>query len=1005
MKKFFVIILTLLLSVGSPASAAESKREFKKSRRSTGPLMSDKWYKLNNLLNEEISTIKALGKLGPRLKFRLIELYSEQIKLIKEKENAVFLASVGTKKRRKKSVYFRKSKSLFLKTQKMGLDLIKRYPRFKYKGSLFYTLALNSRDFGGDKNTEYFLINALKFTPEGLPKVHNIKTTLAEFYYNKKEYDKAIRYYTDVLANTRDEWHSKHLYNSSWCYFKKKNYNKAIELSKASFKYGNHKKYVSLRSQVLDSIGLFHIFAKRVEEGVDFYLKNEELPMRYLVKMAKKTTGEGSFKDTRFILVAALKNAKQKKQINEQIMLHLNEMEIYRTFKQYDLFYGVALALEAIHLETPLKEEENADAVTKIKSLVGFQQVRLTKNLKMDVEDHDPAKRQRVLKYFDILASFEPHNRDQYHYLQGETTYALGLYQMAASFYQKGFEFSKKNSNLKKVAVTLVKGQKAKKPSKEFLKIEAEKMKLKRKFMDSLLAVLEKDGLKKEEQNKLTKYTYENHLSYWPIDKRSRKLYSKLFNLYLGENNAKDSLRVLELYVKNYKADQEKQRAMLTLQIDFYIKKKNSDKLAYWINKLQGGYLSFKPDYIEKATLVLGGLLFQGFQKLEDAGNKEEALKGYISLYENEKYPKDIKGKSALRTSLIHLKLGQIESSLEWMNNSLLQFNNKKAFEQKDKMIAAAGRYSLLQNFKYSSILSTTLLKRFCKKKFKEKEQLYTNSVYHQLLENNLSAAMHNQKLGKRCAIKQESRDDLSLQILNFLTKNRKYKSFFKYYAKNVSNPKLKNSFTEAMLEMYWDTRYHGLKNLTLSLKTLLKKDQTNPKVSEKTRVRISQIFNFEKFEKDYKNKRFGKLDHSKKFDQPKFNKQLEANLVSLKELGEAAKPLLASGNPNVMLGVYVVLTDKTNQVVKVIQDFTPKGVPKEFVQGFKKAMQGLTRPLADQTISYKQAGVKIISKHKIFSLFNTEFGNDRFLRRKVGYRYPASYLSSPIDTSGGIKQ
>ena len=147
-------------------------------------------------------------------------------------------------------------------------------------------------------------------------------------------------------------------------------------------------------------------------------------------------------------------------------------------------------------------------------------------------------------------------------------------------------------------------------------------------------------------------------------------------------------------------------------------------------------------------------------------------------------------------------------------------------------MIAAAQRYSLLQNFKYSSILSTTLLKRFCSKKFAQKEDLYTNSVYHQLLENNLSAAMHNQKLGKKCAVKQEFQDDLSLQILNFLAKNRKYKSFFKYYATNKANPKLKSSFTEAMLEMYWDTRYHGLNNLTGSLRILLKRDQKNLQVS-----------------------------------------------------------------------------------------------------------------------------------------------------------------------------
>ncbi|MBK25822.1 MAG: hypothetical protein CME70_17615 [Halobacteriovorax sp.] len=1003
--KNLCLILTLIFSVWTSTStfSAEKKREFKKSRRSTGPLMSDKWYKLNNLLNEEIKTINALGPLGPRLKFRLIELYSEQVKLIKEKENAVFLKSIGSKKRRKKSAYFRKSRALFLKTQKMGLKLIKRYPRFKYKGSLFYTLALNSRDFGGDKNTEYFLINALKFTPKGLPKVHNIKTTLAEFYYNNKKYDKAIRYYNDVLANTRDEWHSKHLFNASWCHFKKKNYDKAIELIKNAYKYGSHKKYVSLRDQVLDSIGLFHIFAKRAPEGVEFYLTHVEKPVQYLVKMAKKTTGEGSFKDTRFILVSALKNAKAKKQTDEQIMLHLNEMEIYRTFKQYELFFNVSLALEKIHLQKPLKAEERDDAVKKIKSLVGFQQVRLTKNLKMNVEDHDPKKRKRVLKYFDILASFEPQNRDQYHYLQGETTYALGLYKMAASYYQKGFEFSKMNSNLIVKTEPTTETVK-KKPSKEFLKLEKEKLALKRKLMDSLLAVLEKEALAKKEQTKLTKYTFENHLVYWPVDKRSQKLYPKLFNLYLSEKNTTSSLRILELYVKNYKKDREKQRAMLTRQIDLHIKAKDSDRLAFWINKIQGGYLSFKPDYIEKATLVLGGLLFQGFQKLEDQGKKEEALEGYISLYNNEKYPKDIKGKSALRSSLIHLKLGDIEKSYEWMNHSLTQFNSKKAFEQKDKMIAAAQRYSLLQNFKYSSLLSTVLLKRFCAKKFKEKESLYTNSVYHQLLENNLSAAMYNQKLGAKCNISNKYQDDLALQIVNFLSKNRKYRSFFKFYSPNQKRLSLEKPFTESMLEMYWDTRYHGLTKLNSSLKRLLQQKETSSTLSKKLKTQISQIFSFEAFEKKYNNYKIGKLTLGQKFDQNLYNKELEGLLLGLKKLTENAKPLLASGNPNVMLGVYVVLTDKTAQTVKKIQAYTPNGVPKEFVQGFKNAMMGLTKPLHNQTIAYKAAGNKIISKNKIFSLYNTEFGNDRSLRRKVGFRYPASYLSSPIDTERGIK-
>ena len=48
--------------------------------------------------------------------------------------------------------------------------------------------------------------------------------SLAEHHYNNKDYKKAVKFYTPVIENQKDDWHTKHLFNLSWCYIKLKNY-------------------------------------------------------------------------------------------------------------------------------------------------------------------------------------------------------------------------------------------------------------------------------------------------------------------------------------------------------------------------------------------------------------------------------------------------------------------------------------------------------------------------------------------------------------------------------------------------------------------------------------------------------------------------------------------------------------------------------------------------------------------------------------------------------------
>ncbi|MCR9204302.1 MAG: hypothetical protein NXH75_06985, partial [Halobacteriovoraceae bacterium] len=371
-----------------------------------GTKMSKKWHHLNNLIEAEIKTIKTrVHGHGPRLRWRLIELDTERIKLIKEKENKTFLnAPFKQRKRLGKKAYFKESRSLYYKVRKDGLRILKKWPRFKYASEIYYTLALNSRDYGGDKETEKFLLRSLKFSIPNSPIIHAAKTSLAEYYYNSKKYKRAIRYYKDVLKNKDDEWYTKHNYNVSWCYVKVKNYNAAIEHAKESFFKSKDKSYINVKDQVLQSVGFFFVLAERVEEGADFYVEHVDKPGPYMIKMAKKTAEDRGYEKAYYVFNEALKNSISKKNLDEEVEIRLAQLDFYRNFKKFEQFWETTVALDKINKIKPLGDDFQIDAVEKIRSFVGYLQVRFTRNSKLKVEEYDEEDLSRIVSFFDVLS-------------------------------------------------------------------------------------------------------------------------------------------------------------------------------------------------------------------------------------------------------------------------------------------------------------------------------------------------------------------------------------------------------------------------------------------------------------------------------------------------------------------------------------------------------------------------------------------------------------------------
>ena len=86
----------------------------------------ERWKRLMALVNDEIKTIKGNKYSGAELKHRLFELYSEKIKLIRQKENEMFLkASQKSGKPIEKEKFFNTTNLVYATSWSLSFPLSK----------------------------------------------------------------------------------------------------------------------------------------------------------------------------------------------------------------------------------------------------------------------------------------------------------------------------------------------------------------------------------------------------------------------------------------------------------------------------------------------------------------------------------------------------------------------------------------------------------------------------------------------------------------------------------------------------------------------------------------------------------------------------------------------------------------------------------------------------------------------------------------------------------------
>lgn len=896
MNKLMSVALFTVFSFGAMANA---------------PKKINRWQELMNLVSQEMKILENAKRKGPELYYRMLELHSEKLKLLHEKNNKEFLEkSKVANVNKKKESFFQETRAYYQFTKNFGFKLIKDYPGTQRRAEVLYALGLNSRDYGRDNIAEKYLLETISLVKDPHHSLrHHAETALADFYYNEKRFAEAIHYYERVIKKTEDEWLTKHYFNLSWCYLKNREFDKAIKAITHSYKLSKDRVYVNIRDQVLDNVGSFYVYAGRPLEGLEFYLDNEKDPIPYLMPMAKKTSEKGHERETEKVLEAAQKLVDKNKWYQYQEELFHSYLDFYRHYSRFAdheetsrkmvSYYKKAESDKELKLKTELKE----DAIEKMRSLAGFLQIKLAKDMKEDGGHYKEKEMDIVLNFFSHLIALDSKRKVEYLYFRGETYYSVRRFKEAAPAYIEAVKEAKvvKNDDLA------------------------------RKSLNSLLALTAMEVIEKDVNKKYLVFAYSEHVGLWPRDEKSEQIYPKLFQIYREEGNDASASEVVRSFHKAYPEHLKDQQVLMTKILDMFIDRKETKKLASWIHEFKKGFLSFSKDTIEKTEITLGNMLFMEYQDLAKKGDKLAAAKGFESIYENKLYTDKVKSQSAFFASMTYLELAETEKSFRWHGHALERMSSEEKLAKRGEFLKMAERTYKLQDFSTSFKMAESLLKRYCSLKDDTQNRFYEIAVMTALVEEDTEAAENTIRQYSHCLKKEESRQVALQQMYSFYEKTGDFRKL-RLHVHRYPSEEFKNLYRFTLQKWYWEKS-------SLNLKELIRQEFKSLNHPE-TLVWLKEMVQQRNAQKALTEIKEDALWDKPVFDGEAYNKALEAYLLKVQKFKDNYQHLTSSTQVDLAILSTRMFSDLYLTSGEKISSIHPQGMSAEVFKEFSPVMK-----------------------------------------------------------------
>lgn len=918
--------------------------------------------KILSIVDEELSEVSRLAKQqdykSPDTLLRLSELNLEKARLWREVENEQYL-NIPAEERRNlnKKDYFGSSNKFFDAANDAGHVVVKRFPKYKGIGEVYYILAYNYKELGNNDLAQKYFKLASKDAPKDSKVGLKSKLALADYYYNAGNFREAIPLYEASVNKMDEKWWTKDAFNLAWSYYRIKNYDRAINLMKEVHRKSGGK-YVDMRNMVERDIGIFYIDAGRMNDAISFY---EGLGINYteqFVKIANSIVTQGRFAQAETLLKQAAKNEKNR---DKRVEILIAQLNLFDKFNKVSEHLEVCKELVALHQKEPLNTDDYNKLVFQVNKKAAELQKATASDIYKNVPKVQKQKSAEAIAYFELSGQLTPGQKAEKIFFQGETAYAARNYGKAIGLYITSFDAARATNDKK----------------------------IMNQSLEGMLSSLGQKDLNSKIAEKNYIPVYSRYLAFDAKSERASSIYVKLFNAQFDGKDLAGAEKTMADFAKNFPGDYKTQEGMLAKVMEEHRKNKNYAAVKGYVSRINDGEFKISKKYADALRSLMTKIQIEGVQQSLEKGDKAVALKGYHQIYESSESTPKAKVNAAYNLSALYYEMGNTNQSYEWSVTAIRDMEVADVNKFADSFLSIASGLFLRQEFNRSADLSFRMVAKLCKENSSNKVVAYKNAAFIALANNDINKALEVRDFGKQCSISDAAIAEVSFEILKDLGKARRWEAYEKLIAELETNSK---NFPQ-LIKPLEDLRkeYLGIGNTEEARQTADKQNRYYQLAkSQKLDIPVEALdLMAEKMLVSVQDKK-QRLDQIRlQFPEAEFNNAVKSKLQLLDQMTSDVNNIQKVGSGKGIVEAYKYVIGAYESFGTELKNFTPEGKAPEYVESFKKAMAEVHGPILANARKQRSEVKKLIADNKILSfsnyavLYSELESNKRFLTEK----------------------
>jgi hypothetical protein len=919
---------------------------------------------LVGIINEELSEMSRLSKQinhnDPNLLLRLAELNLEKARLLKENENDKYLKlSPGARRKTNREKFFSDSRNHFLKSQRLGEAIVGKYKNFKKKGTVYYVLAFNAKEFNKIQQAKKFFKLAIDNSKVGSEEHLRSKLSLAEIEYNEGEFKNAIPLYESSLAKKWEKWWTKDAHNLAWSYYRTKQYEKAVGLLKEVIETSKNKNFIDMTDSSLRDLALFYAGSGQTEKAVSYYKKIGSDPTEKLLQLAKHLIDQEKFVAAEDVLEEAGNRAVK---FDDKVEIGLLKLRLFEKYAKYEKHYEVCEQLVALNAQQNLDDTSKSFLIYQIKKNGAVLQRQVVGDTYKDVESTKEAKGKLAANYFSLLGTIEGDKGYQSYLHSAETFFAIKNFDAAVEFYQKAYDA-----------------------------LELSKVEDKRKFqVRSVVGMLDALG-QKVSQKTSDQYLLPAYVRYLKLDsesKRANLIYQKTFNLYFDKKQIDNAEKILIEFKDNHPNDLKTQEAMLAQIMDHYKNLKDDQKVRSYISRINNGEFQVSKKYVNGLKQYLLNLQFEDVEKASATGDKTRALRGYSLIYLDPKSSSEAKMNAAYNLTVLFHELQIPEKTKEWLEKSLRLLDDASLIKFENSLFVIITELFHRRFIKESSQYFSQVYNRLCGLNSKKKDLFFINTVILSLANADDKSAVAATNKGFQCQIDKKYSNDAKIEIVSYYLDHGKFDALKNYLNIIQSEIELHPHLIIANFKLADVHRSNGRAELASEhVQNAFSLYRSSLKYKFEIPVEALDLIaneEIKKLEKTVSSLYSIKLT----FPEETYNKVLKEKLKILDLIAQQGVEVIKIKSGKGIVAAYQLMVEAYQRFAYEVENFVPPQKSQDYVLSFQNAMKKLTGPIVNESKKFLSEARSQISRNKILSEKNFWFSNQVRLPVALEYRY-----------------